>query len=107
MSSENDLAVQGGARRDSQGVEKRLLSAIHMRIGLPNVAAGEVSRQIRLPTRATLSRRPSTFAGFAAASAAGWSAATWSAAATEHDGFDAVVRGTAGKGTGAIQGVAP
>jgi len=50
-------AVLGG---DYKAVEKRLLSAIHIRFGLPPVLADEITRQIKAADRgAHTSRRPS------------------------------------------------
>ena len=43
----HDLAVQGGAWRRLQGDRKRLLSAIHIRLGLPPALSPEIVRRIK------------------------------------------------------------
>jgi len=44
-----NLAVQGGAWRDYKAVEKRLLSAIHIRFGLPPVLGPRSRGRSRMP----------------------------------------------------------
>jgi 5'-deoxynucleotidase YfbR-like HD superfamily hydrolase len=87
-------AVLGG---DYKAVEKRLLSAIHIRFGLPPVLADEITRQIKDADRGAAYLEATELAGFAQAEAKrlfgrdpGLSAATradyltpWSAAKAE------------------------
>jgi 5'-deoxynucleotidase YfbR-like HD superfamily hydrolase len=55
-------AVLGG---DYKAVEKRLLSAIHIRFGLPPVLAEEVTRQIKVADRGAAYLEATELAGFA------------------------------------------
>jgi hypothetical protein len=59
-------AVLGG---DYKAVEKRLLSAIHIRFGLPPVLAPEVERQIKAADRGAAYLEATELAGFAQAEA--------------------------------------
>jgi hypothetical protein len=59
-------AVLGG---DYKGVEKRLLSAIHIRFGLPPVLADETTRQIKDADRGAAYLEATALAGFAEAEA--------------------------------------
>jgi 5'-deoxynucleotidase YfbR-like HD superfamily hydrolase len=55
-------AVLGG---DYKAVEKRLLSAIHIRFGLPPVLADEITRQIKAADRGAAYLEATRLAGFA------------------------------------------
>ncbi len=55
-------AVLGG---DYKAVEKRLLSAIHIRFGLPPILAPEIERQIKAADRAAAYLEATELAGFA------------------------------------------
>ncbi len=59
-------AVLGG---DYKAVEKRLLSAIHIRFGLPPVLAPEIERQIKAADRGAAYLEATELAGFARAEA--------------------------------------
>jgi len=59
-------AVLGG---DYKAVEKRLLSAIHVRFGLPPVLAPEIERQIKAADRGAAYLEATELAGFAQAEA--------------------------------------
>ncbi len=59
-------AVLGG---DYKAVEKRLLSAIHVRFGLPAVLAPEIERQIKAADRGAAFLEATELAGFAQAEA--------------------------------------
>jgi 5'-deoxynucleotidase YfbR-like HD superfamily hydrolase len=59
-------AVLGG---DYKAVEKRLLSAIHIRFGLPPVLAPEIERQIKAADRGAAYLEATELAGFAQAEA--------------------------------------
>ena len=59
-------AVLGG---DYKAVEKRLLSAIHLRFGLPAVLAPEIERQIKAADRGAAYLEATELAGFAPAEA--------------------------------------
>jgi uncharacterized protein len=59
-------AVLGG---DYKAVEKRLLSAIHIRFGLPPALAPEIERQIKLADRGAAYLEATELAGFAQAEA--------------------------------------
>ena len=59
-------AVLGG---DYKAVEKRLLSAIHIRFGLPPVLAQEIERQIKAADRGAAYLEATELAGFAQAEA--------------------------------------
>src|SRR4030081_956480 len=59
-------AVLGG---DYRGVEKRVLSAIHIRFGLPPVLADEVTRQIKAADKGAAYLEATQLAGFAQAEA--------------------------------------
>ena len=59
-------AVLGG---DYKAVEKRLLSAIHIRFGLPAVLADEITRQIKAADRGAAYLEATELAGFAEAEA--------------------------------------
>ncbi len=59
-------AVLGG---DYKAVEKRLLSAIHIRFGLPPVLAPEIERQIKAADRGAAYLEATELAGFAEAEA--------------------------------------
>jgi 5'-deoxynucleotidase YfbR-like HD superfamily hydrolase len=59
-------AVLGG---DYKVVEKRLLSAIHIRFGLPPVLADEITRQIKAADRGAAYLEATELAGFAQAEA--------------------------------------
>jgi 5'-deoxynucleotidase YfbR-like HD superfamily hydrolase len=59
-------AVLGG---DYKAVEKRLLSAIHVRFGLPPVLAPEIERQIKIADRGAAYLEATELAGFAQAEA--------------------------------------
>jgi 5'-deoxynucleotidase YfbR-like HD superfamily hydrolase len=59
-------AVLGG---DYKAVEKRLLSAIHIRFGLPPVLADEITRQIKAADRGAAYLEATKLAGFAEAEA--------------------------------------
>ena len=59
-------AVIGG---DYKGVEKRLLSAIHIRFGLPAVLADEVTQQIKAADRGAAYLEATRLAGFSATEA--------------------------------------
>ncbi len=59
-------AVLGG---DYKAVEKRLLSAIHIRFGLPPVLAEEITRQIKAADRGAAYLEATQLAGFAEAEA--------------------------------------
>jgi 5'-deoxynucleotidase YfbR-like HD superfamily hydrolase len=59
-------AVLGG---DYKAVEKRLLSAIHLRFGLPAVLAPEIERQIKAADRGAAFLEATELAGFAPAEA--------------------------------------
>ena len=59
-------AVLGG---DYKAVEKRLLSAIHIRFGLPPVLAPEIERQIKAADRGAAFLEATELAGFAQAEA--------------------------------------
>ncbi len=59
-------AVLGG---DYKAVEKRLLSAIHIRFGLPAVLAPEIERQIKAADRGAAYLEATELAGFAQAEA--------------------------------------
>jgi 5'-deoxynucleotidase YfbR-like HD superfamily hydrolase len=59
-------AVLGG---DYKAVEKRLLSAIHIRFGLPPVLADEITRQIKAADRGAAYLEATELAGFAEAEA--------------------------------------
>src|ERR1700688_2803367 len=59
-------AVLGG---DYKAVEKRLLSAIHLRFGLPAVLAPEIERQVKAADRGAAYLEATELAGFAPAEA--------------------------------------
>src|ERR1700681_4527964 len=59
-------AVLGG---DYKAVEKRLLSAIHLRFGLPAVLAPEIERQVKAADRGAACVEATELAGFAPAEA--------------------------------------
>lgn len=59
-------AVLGG---DYKAVEKRLLSAIHIRFGLPPVLAPEIERQVKAADRGAAFLEATELAGFAQAEA--------------------------------------
>ena len=59
-------AVLGG---DYKAIEKRLLSAIHIRFGLPSVLAPEIERQIKAADRGAAYLEATELAGFAQAEA--------------------------------------
>jgi 5'-deoxynucleotidase YfbR-like HD superfamily hydrolase len=59
-------AVLGG---DYKAVEKRLLSAIHIRFGLPPVLANEITQQIKAADRGAAYLEATQLAGFAEAEA--------------------------------------
>src|ERR1700737_3873835 len=59
-------AVLGG---DYKAVEKRLLSAIHIRFGLPAVLAPEIERQVKAADRGAAYLEATELAGFAPAEA--------------------------------------
>src|SRR5258708_4731596 len=59
-------AVLGG---DYKAVEKRLLSAIHLRFGLPAVLAPEIERQVKAADKVAAYLEATELAGFAPAEA--------------------------------------
>src|SRR5205085_7779746 len=59
-------AVIGG---DYKGVERRLLSAIHIRFGLPAMLAEEITQQIKAADRGAAYLEATRLAGFAEAEA--------------------------------------